>query len=141
MGITIEAGKFYTIRNGQKARVYATDGKPPYIIHGAILSSGNWKSNLWSDGGFNYSSKDETQADIIGPWIDKPIVDWSVMPKWAKTVVMNKLRTWYWTDDPLPAGSSDHWLISRSNHGVIPQEFHPRFDGDWRVSLVKRPTP
>lgn len=33
----IEAGKFYTLRNGLKARIYALDGKGNYSVHGAIF--------------------------------------------------------------------------------------------------------
>ena len=82
--------------------------------------------------------------DIIGPWIEKPIVDWSVMPKWAKYAAKDKDGKWFWYVFLPLISSSDsvNWELKTLYFcGFIPKEFSPQFDGDWTQSLVERPTP
>ena len=48
-----EAGKTYKTRCGFEARVYATDGKGTYTIHGALFDGEGWNPDVWkTDGRF-----------------------------------------------------------------------------------------
>ncbi|HQT82056.1 MAG TPA: hypothetical protein PLQ34_07750 [Ferrovaceae bacterium] len=69
--LRLEAGKFYKMSNGEKARIYATDGSVPYKIHGAIQKAKEeWVVLSWTDTGKCYLAI-ETTHDIIGEWEDE----------------------------------------------------------------------
>lgn len=67
----------------------------------------------------------------------RPIVDWSVMPAWAKWVCVNEDGYWYWSAGK-PELTPDGWM-SEWQEGAIPEQFAPKYTGDWRNSLVERP--
>ena len=49
----IDKNKTYKTRYGDKVRIYATDGRGDYPVHGAILEDGEWGSQTWTiDGKF-----------------------------------------------------------------------------------------
>jgi hypothetical protein len=87
--------------------------------------------------GMYYADESKSLIDIISEWIDKPIVDWSLMPAWAKFVAMDKKGKWWWyTHKP----SLEHaWCIIEGFVGKIPSEYTPKWEGDWRNSLIERP--
>lgn len=135
--MNIEAGKFYQTRDGRKVRIYATDGqKDGYPIHGAVLYVNGWEVAGWHSDG-TWIKGGRRGLDIIAPWIEKPIVDWSAMPKWAKWVAMDKNGEWFWSDAP-PRKSKDIWECS-CNTDIIPPEYAPKYEGPWEDSLVERP--
>lgn len=35
------------LKDGSDARIYATDGCEPYVIHGAFLTDDGWESSTW----------------------------------------------------------------------------------------------
>lgn len=142
MGIIIEAGKFYATKNGLKVRIYSVDGTPDAPVHGAFLGPKGWNARLWTHEG---TALFAIELDIIDPWIEKPIVDWSAMPKWGNYVAMDKNGKWHWYA-LLPSISPDScgmWKLNTSSTfcGFIPPGFHPQFGGDWNQSLAERPTP
>jgi hypothetical protein len=59
----ISKDKQYKTREGQEVRIYATDGKGSYPIHGAVLTDEGWDEQTWKqDGGFNH---DVSRLDLI----------------------------------------------------------------------------
>jgi len=63
----ISMDKEYKTRDGREVRIYATDGKDDYPVHGAILISKDigWKPHHWRlGGGYNYLGKDH-EFDLI----------------------------------------------------------------------------
>ena len=70
--MTLEVGKFYKTRSGDKVRIYATDGRnmedAPHPVHGAILCENGWVAEQWSvEGKYDYDGS-ATQSDIVSEW-------------------------------------------------------------------------
>jgi len=61
----IDINKKYTTRDGQKVRIYATDGAEKHIIHGAIKTNFGWESFVWNKNGNILASKEEHEYDLI----------------------------------------------------------------------------
>ena len=66
----VEAGKFYTTRNGLKVRIYYTDGEGKYPVHGSILVGGKWRMEIWTwtlggDYGCGYANSDYS---LVSEW-------------------------------------------------------------------------
>jgi hypothetical protein len=133
--LKFEVGKSYMTRDGRKAVCLTTtateyDGQPIVLqIEGRLIYVtilGRYHNLLEVD---NY--------DIIGEWIDKPVIDWSLMPAWAKFVAMDNNGVWCWyTYKP----SLKHvWCVIDGFFGKIPSEYAPKWEGDWRNSLIERP--
>lgn len=70
--------------------------------------------------------------------ITRPVVDWSVMPAWAKWVCGTKEHCWLWLSEK-PTLEEGYWAIPKGWSGGIPGEYRPTYDGDWKNSLVERP--
>ena len=86
-------------------------------------------------------------SDVVGIThiprpITRPVVDWSVMPAWAKWVAQG-CTGWFWfTGKPAQhdtAGCYCNEEESGSEFGFIPDEHAPTYTGDWKNSLVGRP--
>lgn len=133
----IKPGAMCRTRDGRKVRIYAVDGyyRP---VHGAVLEGKDtWSTCQWFGDG-NLFMLEQNNLDLIGPWVEKPIVDWSKMPAWAETVAYDPpADCWRWFDHT-PTELKDGW---RSNglSGRIPPEYTPTFTGNWQDSLVERP--
>jgi hypothetical protein len=132
----IEAGKNYLTRGGQKARVYAVDGPVLFPIHGAIEFNEGWTIASWSPGGLAFGKI--FTADIIGEWIDEPIVDWYKMPSLANWVAQDENGDWYWFENR-PHEIISCWAANKGHGGYIPTKFNPKFEGSWQKSLVEKP--
>jgi hypothetical protein len=131
--LKFEVGKTYQTRDGRKAVCLTTtlDGvfRIGFQMEGALIAL--------QMNGMYFDDKSQSPNDVISEWIDKPIVDWSLMPAWAKFVAMDKSGKWWWyTHKP----SLEHvWCIIDGFGGVIPSEYAPKWEGDWRNSLIERP--
>ena len=146
--MNIEAGKFYQTRDGQKVRIYATDGND-LPIHGAYLCENGWEVAGWhSDGTWIKGCRYSYSLDIIAPWIEKPIVDWSAMPKWVVGVFCNpQYNRWFsYTKDNKPVKRDLHWETPNTLYlAEIPPAYYPTdsegkpWSGAWEDSLVERP--
>lgn len=68
----------------------------------------------------------------------RPVVDWSVMPAWAKWVAMDNGGIWCWYTDE-PSINDRHYVVDNGIYGTIPREHAPTYTGDWKNSLVGRP--
>lgn len=83
-------------------------------------------------------------VDIIGPWIDKPVVDWSKERDWVKAIAMGIGLTWS-RYEKVPTKLNGRTAL----HGGFWQPMHPSeyptnpdgspWTGDWKDSLIVRP--
>lgn len=86
---------------------------------------------------YNIGGNDKIITHIPRP-AQRPVVDWSVMPAWAKWVCMRSKGYWFWSVNK-PSNLSDHWEAVDDNYGMIPKDYWPTYTGDWRNSLAERP--
>lgn len=143
----IYPGAFCRCRNGAKARIYELYDE---VCHGAVYTVyGSWTMQCWYLNGFTLKRQGkyiEHSFDLIGPWIDKPVVNWPAMPVWAKAAAMNRKKQWFYfyerptlrLDTTDPSGKDGFWWTSNF-YGEIPPEYAPTWEGDWKDSLVERP--
>jgi hypothetical protein len=136
----IEAGKEYRTRDGRKARVYATDGISPYVVHGAIQTPQGWSLQSWITNGAKRSDglAGTYMSDLVSEWVNLPEVDWSKLPAWFSWVAQLPGGIWC-TYNQLPKLTDLGWSL---NGLPIPMEYAPKWSGDtgdWRQSLVERP--
>jgi len=62
----IDKNKVYKTRDGREVRIYATDGRAMYPIHGAILQEHGWQQSCWAvDGLHSISSSGNHSGDLI----------------------------------------------------------------------------
>ena len=136
----IEVGKLYKTRGGYKYRVYATDGVGKFPVHGAVLMDDGWGFNTLTKDGFS-SSEYQSPYDIISEWVETPEVDWSLYPKWWEYVAMDENGEWngVWGAGLLCV--INRWLFDAPDGMLqsVPPEYSPKFNGNWKDSLVKRP--
>jgi hypothetical protein len=139
--MNIEPGKFYKLRNGYKYRNYVTDGGGNCPNHGAYLfgDEDKWHQISHRKNGSSVSDGDSVW-DIIAPWIDKPQMDTSVLPAWWKSYAMDESGSWWWhSERPTLYMIREEWLYATGAlYGKIPPEYAPKWDGDWKDSLVVR---
>lgn len=134
----IEAGKFYRTRDGRKVRVYAVDGGGLYTIHGAVYRADEWMIGRWDLTGSNLS---HGFHDLISEWVDKPVVDWSKLAAWHRWVAMDEDGSWYaYAETPHMGSTVWSGLDGNVNGDRVPAAYSPTFSGDWKDSLVERPT-
>lgn len=65
----IEPGKFFKLRNGQKARIYAVDVGREKIIHGAYCDDNGFMLAWYSDGRTDRDGIDSVW-DIVSEWVE-----------------------------------------------------------------------
>jgi hypothetical protein len=131
--LNFEVGKAYRTRDGRKAVCLTTTLSYDYPIGLQLYSEfieTTKKGRFYDDS--------ETQNDIISEWIDKPVIDWATMPAWAKFVAMDSCRYWWWYNNKVTI-NNDYWEQKSGCCGRIPAEYAPKWDGDWKQSLIERP--
>jgi hypothetical protein len=91
--------------------------------------------------------------DVVGPWIDLPVVNWPAFPAWCEGVIWwpnnteSKTRSkwfYYVGNQPLRGINSmgrEDWLLPVSCEiYYIPDAYQPApWTGDWQDSLIERP--
>ncbi len=128
MNITVG---WWRTRDGRKARVLCTDAEDDFPCIGYVLHLGNEmaRATQWSKDGRTLEDI-QTPEDLIEPWIDRPVIDWSKMPAWAEKV--------WWS----PAWKMWVWTYAHNNvtQSPIPKAFSPPpWTGKPEDSLVERP--
>ena len=135
----IKPGSFVKLRDGSKGEIYSIDNALPYPIHGRTLS--NMRAATWTNNLAIWASAEESEQDIVGPWLDKPDCSnlWPLLPPWIKYLAMDKDYGWFgYTLKPL-LGDFHAWnVIGDEYYFKIPSEHVPIYSGDWRDSLVER---
>lgn len=137
----IEVGKYYRTENGDKARIYATDGVLNNKIHGAVLQSdGRWVIMWWSEDG---KCTHNPSFALIAEWMEPIDFDPSCLPAWAEWIAMNEGGDWFWFQkEPTVMLSIDEewvWMpIEVGMRGGIHHKYVPKdYTGDWKNSLYK----
>ena len=141
----IEAGKEYRTRDGERARVYATDGNLPYTVHGAIQSKENdgWKSWAWREDGNSYPGESYSN-ELVSEWKEEPVLPdgfWDrIVPPYIDHVAMDDDGRWcMYGGDPTVEGLRNFWKSPEGQYLNIPKEYAPTFSGDWKDSKITRP--
>jgi hypothetical protein len=132
--LNFEVGKAYRTRDGRKAVCLTTtlDNEYPIGVQVGVYLY------IVTIEGYHLPSKAETKIDIISEWIDKPVIDWSTMPAWAKFVAMDSDGCWFWYEKE-PFIGEVRWQCNSEYYDGIPTKYAPKWDGDWRNSLTERP--
>lgn len=73
--MTIDTVGFWKTRDGRKVRIYATDGRRQYPIHGAILMGGEWAESSWLADGAHSAELPPRDTDIVGRWPEEREVE------------------------------------------------------------------
>ena len=73
----IDINKKYRTRDGREVRIYATDGRDPFPVHGATKEKYGWNMETWSEGG-RCDAYMERDKDLI-----------EVRPRHNRTVWLN----------------------------------------------------
>lgn len=141
--LTFTPGNFYRTRDGRKAEYVREMNTSQGILALVIIKDVDGIENAYTyhrHGRFFMGNQSE--RDLIAEWVDKPEVDWSVMPAWAVAVAMDANGTWYWYDY-VPESDKTYWCLPRAVSlprftDEIPPAYAPKFTGDWRDSLVTR---
>jgi hypothetical protein len=60
----ISMGKQYATRDGRDVRIYATDGRGVFPVHGAIMGDDKWCLSQWDPDGKRFSKLDSS-SDLI----------------------------------------------------------------------------
>lgn len=135
----IKPGTFVKLRDGSKGEIYSINNALPYPIHGRTLS--NMRAATWTNNLYIWASAEESQQDIIGPWIDKPDCSalWPLLPPWIKYLAMDKVYGWFAYTLKPSLGDFHAWnVIGDEHYFKIPSEYAPIYSGDWKDSLVER---
>ena len=75
----IDITKLYRTRDGREVRIYATDGRGDYPVHGAIQTITGWEAHIWFKSGKSIFEDDtERSGDLI-----------EVKPRIKRTVWLN----------------------------------------------------
>ena len=62
----ISKDKTYRTRDGREVRIYATDGRGDYPVHGAIQTITGWEAHIWFKSGKSIFEDDtERSGDLI----------------------------------------------------------------------------
>jgi hypothetical protein len=70
----IDIKKQYRTRDGREVRIYATDGRGPRAIHGAVWYDEQWNQHQWRNNGKWDLYKDDCSDLIqVKPRIKKPV--------------------------------------------------------------------
>lgn len=131
--LNFEVGKFYVDGQGTKWECLKTNLRGNFPI---AMTDGE-KVHTYRTNGF-YNLLRNSPNNIVSEWVEKPIVDWSVMPAWAKFVAMDSGKKWFlYTDKPILGNLT--WDYITGTGSLIPTEYAPKFQGDWKESLIERP--
>jgi hypothetical protein len=79
----IDKDKQYTTRDGREVRIYATDGRGVFPVHGAIKDGEGWSSFTWANNGssVNSASRKENPDDLIEVKRRKKIERWIMVER------------------------------------------------------------
>lgn len=139
----------WELQSGEQAVIESRSAHPKmrfpwrgYVVVGDSVHAMNWNN----DG----LSSDSSQFNLKEPWVDRPIVNWDTLPKWATWVAQDE-DGWWWWYTAQPDLANENWVrstIDIHSAGRIPVKYEPKWGnknipnstcGAWRESLVRRP--
>lgn len=133
---TITVG-YWGTRDGRKARVLCTDAPGTHPVKGYIEIHAGSCSAGWTANGA-WCLDQESDADLICQWVDRPVVDWSNERDWVKAIAQDMCGYWY-RFNGIPTVQGNVWTgIENFTQKMHPTEY-PRFSGDWKNSLCLTP--
>ena len=138
----IERDKYYRTREGKKARVICTDkddGDYPVVCIIECLEVFTSTVIMYiKDGRFYYNKT--SSRDLVAEWVDEPEGSWDGYPAWAPWRAMDANGGWWcYVKEPLTQYEEGKWGSSFESL-QIPDKYAPKYSGDWKDSLQKRPT-
>lgn len=138
--LIIEAGEFYKTRGGLKAKALEQVGER--IVGYFISGVDDICPRTWYLNGVFCCGVPCDHLDIVAPWTDPPVVDWSKFPTHVVAVAMDKDGLWQgYPYIPIPY---DNWWSYKNGDdsfsmcSILIRDI-PKFSGDWRDSLAVRP--
>lgn len=139
MNITVG---YWKTRGGGKARVLCTDATEcQQPLHGYLVNASKIThfASWWPDGGESLTGN-VSFHDLISPWVDAPVVDWSREREWVRAIARDEDGDWN-RYDSVPV--ADEHLPMWVSQTCVTQLMHPsecpQFTGDWKDSLCVRP--
>lgn len=128
--LKLEVGKSYRTRGGWKRKVAWVGPDFVYVV----ADDGNL-IDLYANG-MAFGDNRDHEEDLLSPWIDRPVIT-ATWPDWSKAAAMDKGGLWYWYEN------NPRQLVA-SWYGGFCNQLHstqrPAWNGDWRESLVVRPS-
>lgn len=128
----LEAGKTYVTRSGLKVRVLCTDAPGGYPVV-AMSESGLVLKISEAGRLYNTEAACDNHWDIVGPWVEKPVFDRSLLPSW-KAVAMDEDGAWFAYTE-IPEQGEDGWETDGAV-SYIRIDRAPKWEGDWKDSLL-----
>jgi hypothetical protein len=139
--IDAKPGEIWVTRCGQEARIYATDGKGEYTIHGALLYGDEWQPFTWRENGTLLYDK-ASEHDIVRKhdWREELAPIWAVLKPEYKAIAMSQGGVWkaYTTKEVKP-GSNGVWTKKYGYWASLECLNLPTPDCDWKDTLTVRP--
>lgn len=146
--MNIEAGKWYKLANGWKAKVSEKVAQPlgeNYFVGYRINVCGYACSMAWNENG---DSSEITLKDynIVSEWHEPPVVKWDELPPWIVAVAKEADGTERGFYDAKDIEECERVWVSRTRWATgcfsiyqLLKRGTIQFDGDWRDSLCIRP--
>jgi hypothetical protein len=136
--MNIELNKTYRTRSGLKYRIICVDRMGSYPIIGLTPCGSIENLMSWTKEGKEADNSIlDNPYDLISEWVDKPTIDWSVLPRWHKYAAMDESMRWY-SYNALPICTTYTWERTAGHKLNIPPEYAPKWKGDWKDSLISR---
>jgi len=130
-------------KDGTPVRIYATDGKNPYPIHGAMLSPTGWGLATWTAEG-HCVRKSASLYDLdLTDWRDE--IPWDYLVPEIKYVARDEDGDWCGYETR-PEKDDVCWDISEYNYSEGYHQTYglksvkmPHSPADWKQAIAKRP--
>jgi hypothetical protein len=129
----------WRMRNGGKVIVGAiNESSREPVIGWRTGQYGVLLSRSWQLDGSYYGPGNECEFDLIAPWTDPVPWDWSTTPPWINWIVLSPNGFW-WMHSEEPIQDAYSWIGFGECAALIPQSYHPKWSGDWKLSKTQRP--
>ena len=137
--MNIQLGKQYKTRIGHKVTIYRTDAKGSYSVHGCSHYENEDTVMSWTSTGKFLRACDIHLQDIISEWSEPVTFDWRQVPLCCQYVAMDQSGEWFaYKDEPRVIFSV--WNFDRYHIRIHPDHYPKNFTGDWKDSLMQRPS-
>ena len=139
--LDIKPGQKWVLRDGGKARIYATDGRRDYVIHGAYETEDGWLVASWRTDGAYDACVRENDRDLIRlyDWREELAPIWAVLNKKYTHIAMDAGREWFCYERAPKCMTRCY-----CGNGSVFVRMDPLFnmpdpDCDWTETLTMRP--